>query len=51
MAVVQADEDQPLTWDEANALIGLIMRIDEKLDRIIEHLEGENGEEEEESDA
>jgi hypothetical protein len=44
------EEERPLTWDEANALIRLVMRIDEKLDRILEYVEGENGEEEEESD-
>jgi hypothetical protein len=45
------EEDAPLTWDEANALIHLIMGIDEKLDRLLEYVEGEDGEEEEEPDA
>ena len=29
-----AEEEQPLTWDEANALIRVILRMDAKLDEL-----------------
>lgn len=44
------EEERPLTWDEATALIRVILRMDARLDKIEamldELLDGDDGEEE-----
>jgi hypothetical protein len=37
--------EPPITWDDVNSIIRKLMEMDEKLDRVLELLEAEDGEE------
>jgi hypothetical protein len=38
--------EPPVTWEDVNSIIRKLMEMDEKLDRVLELLEAEDGEEE-----
>jgi hypothetical protein len=38
--------EPPITWEDVNSIIRKLMEMEEKLDRVLEILEAEDGEEE-----